>query len=122
MGDVASLAVVLATAVPGLLWIVERRVRRRERSLVHAAARSRDAPASDLAENATMRLPRGRFATIVRVERGTVLVTREGDLEDHVLEAGDELVLPAGGLAVAWAFTDAAVSARRPPWPTPLNT
>jgi hypothetical protein len=49
---------------------------------------------------------------VVRVERGTVLVTREGDREDHVLEAGDELVLPRRGTAVAWAFTPAAVSTR----------
>jgi hypothetical protein len=66
----------------------------------------------ELAENATMRLPRGRRGTCVRVERGTVLVTQQGDLEDHVLETGDEIVLPVRGLAVAWAFTDAAISAR----------
>jgi two-component system, NtrC family, sensor histidine kinase HydH len=64
-----------------------------------------------LRENATMRLPRG-VATIVRVERGTVLVTQEGDLDDHVLEAGDEHVLRRRGLAVAWALTDAAISLR----------
>ena len=66
----------------------------------------------ELAENATMRLPRGRSATVVRVERGTVLITQEGDLDDHVLEAGDEIFLPVGGLAVAWAFTEAAISVR----------
>lgn len=66
----------------------------------------------ELAENATMRLPRGRSTVIVRVERGTVLVTQEGDLEDHVLEPGDEIALGAGRLAVAWAFTEAAISVR----------
>jgi len=71
------------------------------------------AGAWELAENTAMRLPRGSFATMVRVERGTVLVTQEGDLKDHVLEAGDEFVLRPSGLAVAWAFTDAAVSVRR---------
>jgi hypothetical protein len=65
-----------------------------------------------LAENTTMRFPRRRLATVVRIRRGTVLLTQEGDLEDHVLEGGDEIVLPAGGLAVAWAFTDAAISLR----------
>jgi hypothetical protein len=63
-----------------------------------------------LAGNATLRLPRTGKAMVVRVGRGTVLVTQEGDLEDHVLERGDELVLPCGGLAVVWAFTDAAIS------------
>jgi hypothetical protein len=63
----------------------------------------------DLPENATLRLPAG-IALVVRVERGTVLVTQEGDLDDHVLERGDELVLSHPGLAVAWAFTDAALS------------
>lgn len=67
----------------------------------------------ELAENATMRLPRGRLAVVVRAERGMVLITQEGDPEDHVLEPGDEIVLPVGGLAVAWAFTDAVISVRR---------
>lgn len=66
----------------------------------------------ELPENATVRLPRGRSTLIVRVERGTVLVTQEGDLEDHVLEPGDEIALAAGRLAVAWAFTEAAISVR----------
>jgi hypothetical protein len=66
----------------------------------------------DLAENAAARVSRARTAVLVRVERGTVMVTREGDLEDHVLERGDELLLPAGRLAVAWAFTPARLSVR----------
>jgi hypothetical protein len=66
----------------------------------------------DLAENSATRLPRGRPATLVRVERGTVLVTQEGTLEDHVLEAGDIIILGGRGLAVAWAFTEAVISVR----------
>lgn len=66
----------------------------------------------ELAQNGTMRLPRFGSATIVRVERGTVLVTQEGDLEDHVLEPGDERVLKAGPRAVAWAFTEAVITVR----------
>jgi hypothetical protein len=65
----------------------------------------------DLPENATLRLPAGS-GSVVRVERGTVLVTQQGDLDDHVLEPGDELVLSRAGLAVAWAFTDAVLSIR----------
>jgi hypothetical protein len=67
----------------------------------------------ELAESATVRLPRGRAAHVVHVERGTVLVTQEGDLDDHILERGDEIILPVGGLAVAWAFTKAAISLRK---------
>jgi hypothetical protein len=65
---------------------------------------------TELDADATVRLPRFRPATVVHVERGTVLVTQEGDLEDHVLVDGDELVLRAEGLAVAWAFTDAVLA------------
>jgi hypothetical protein len=63
----------------------------------------------EIPENATVRLPRGRRPTLVRVERGTVLVTRAGDHEDHVLGPGDELLLPPRGLAVAWALTEAGM-------------
>jgi Protein of unknown function (DUF2917) len=64
----------------------------------------------DLDENETRALPRGRVGSVVRVQRGTVLVTQEGDGEDHVLEPGDELLLRRRGRAVAWAFTDATIS------------
>ena len=63
----------------------------------------------ELPENAAVRLPSGT-GIFVRAERGTVLVTQEGDFDDHVLEPGDELVLSRPGLAVAWAFTDATLS------------
>jgi signal transduction histidine kinase len=80
----------------------------------HAVASHASTPTArlELAENQVIRLPRRHGATVVRVERGTVLVTRGGDREDHVLEPGDELVLPRGGVAVAWAFTSAIVSVR----------
>lgn len=65
-----------------------------------------------LTKDATARLPRGRLPILVRVARGTVLVTQEGEPEDHVLEAGDEAVFPPGGHVVAWALTDAAISTR----------
>ena len=63
----------------------------------------------DLREGAVRKLPGGP-GVVVRVERGTVLVTREGDLADHVLEPGDALDLSGAGRAVAWAFTDATLS------------
>ena len=69
-----------------------------------------------LADNAVVPLPRGRSAKIVRVESGTVLITQEGDFEDHLLVSGDEILLHTRGLAVAWAFTKAALSVRKVPW------
>jgi DUF2917 family protein len=73
---------------------------------------SKTSPARwNLAENEAMRVSRG-VPVVLRVERGTVLVTLRGDYEDHVLEPGDEMFLPRGGLAVAWAFTEATISLR----------
>jgi signal transduction histidine kinase len=76
-------------------------------------ASSTDRERWELAENETMRLPHRHGAMVVRVERGTVLITQKGDHEDHVLEPGDELVVRRRGLAVAWAFTDAVIEVVR---------
>jgi hypothetical protein len=64
----------------------------------------------DLAQDETLRLPRRRKGVLARVEHGTVVVTQAGDPGDHVLQAGDEVVLPPGGLAVAWALAPAVLS------------
>jgi len=53
------------------------------------------------------RLAGQRGPVAIRVECGTVLVTREGDPVDHVLRAGDEVVLPPRGKVVAWALEPA---------------
>jgi len=63
----------------------------------------------DLTRDATLRLPPGRGETVVRAVLGTVVVTREGDPDDHVLTPGMELRLPPVGLAVAWAVAAARV-------------
>ncbi len=61
----------------------------------------------ELARDATLRLRAGRAQVALRVTAGCVLVTREGDPEDHVLGSGDELRLSGPGLAVAWALSPA---------------
>jgi signal transduction histidine kinase len=66
----------------------------------------------ELCENDAVPLPNGGEGTVVRVHHGTVLVTQEGDLDDHVLETGDELLLRRRGRAVAWALTGASLSVR----------
>ncbi len=66
----------------------------------------------DLERDATLRVPRLGTGTVVEVVRGTVLVTREGDLEDHVLEPGMTLPLGAQGRVVAWALVPSTVRVR----------
>jgi hypothetical protein len=69
----------------------------------------------DLPPDATVRLPPRRGGTVVRAVAGTVVVTREGDLEDHVLTPGAELRLPPAGLAVAWAMAASRIQVRVEP-------
>ena len=76
----------------------------------------------ELPRDATLRLRAGTRGVRIQAERGTVLVTREGDLDDHVLESGQELLVTGGGLVVAWAIEPAALVvsrdvARRTPAP-----
>jgi len=67
----------------------------------------------DLPRDATLRLP--RRGTVVEVERGLVLVTREGDGEDHVLSPGMSLPVEGRGLAVAWALAPSTLRMRARP-------
>ncbi len=48
----------------------------------------------------------------ISVERGVLVVTCEGDVEDHVLAAGDSLVLKGRGRVVAWALEPASATVR----------
>ncbi len=66
-----------------------------------------------LARDQVLRLPAWREGSAVRVESGMVVVTREGDPEDHVLQAGAELRVPGHGLALAWALEPSRVEVRR---------
>lgn len=58
----------------------------------------------ELERDATLRLAAGREGILLRAERGTVLVTREGDAEDHVVVPGEPLLVTGKGLVVAWAL------------------
>jgi DUF2917 family protein len=111
----AQLRAVPSSAPVGKITIAagERRGRRKSNMATANRTNPSSAPVAwKLAENAAMRVSRHGVAVVVRVDRGTVLVTRQGDVQDHVLEPGDELRVPRGGLAVAWAFTDATISVR----------
>jgi len=49
----------------------------------------------------------GRRGTTVRVARGRVWLTRDGDIRDYVLNAGESLELAAGGRLVLFGLTEA---------------
>ena len=88
----------------------------------------RDGP-RDMALDETVRLIPGRKGVVLDLRRGCLLVTQEGDLQDHVLEAGDELRLTGPGAVVAWALWpsslvvihDAAARVRPVPLPAGVN-
>jgi hypothetical protein len=63
--------------------------------------------------NGTLRIVSGRDGVTVRCDAGTILVTQEGDLVDHVLHPQDELRTSGRGLVVAWALSDAALTVAR---------
>ncbi len=65
-----------------------------------AARGGRGSGTFELARNRTLRIPQ-RGGTVIRVDSGVVMVTREGDLDDHVLERGMELAVLEPGLVVA---------------------
>jgi hypothetical protein len=65
-----------------------------------------------LGKNETSHLSGLHGPVVIRVESGLVLVTREGDPEDHVLRAGEVVVLPPRGKVVAWALEPAQAIVR----------
>jgi hypothetical protein len=76
------------------------------------AAKRGDRPtrAWDLRRDETLRLAPGPGGLVLRAERGSLVVTQEGDPDDHVLGPGDELALRARGLAVVWALSAACLA------------
>jgi hypothetical protein len=66
-----------------------------------------------LGKDETSHLTGVRGPVAIRVEAGLVVVTREGDPEDHVLRAGEAVVLPPQGKVVAWALAPARATVRR---------
>jgi len=61
-----------------------------------------------LARDEVLRIPGGRESAL-RVDRGVVVVTREGDPEDHVLLPGMEVAVPGRGKTLAWALEPAVI-------------
>ncbi len=51
-----------------------------------------------------------RCCSCIRCESGTVLLTQEGDRQDHILQGGDEFRPRADGMLVIWAFSDASLT------------
>ncbi len=66
-----------------------------------------------LCADGTLRIRPGRNGVALRCDAGTLVVTQEGDLFDHVLGPRDELTTLGRGLVVAWALSDAALTVVR---------
>ncbi len=87
--------------------------------LVWKALRRWSSPGGDaegtreLSPGQAVRLPSFGEGSSLRLQSGLVVVTREGDHRDHVLEAGSELHLPRRGRVVAWAFELSRIEVRR---------
>ena len=63
-----------------------------------------------MADNDTVALRPGARGLSLRGQRGTFLVTQEGDPLDHVLEPGGELRTTRRGLVVIWALSDGVIA------------
>jgi Protein of unknown function (DUF2917) len=68
------------------------------------------AQAWDLATDRTLRLVPPRRGMVLTVASGSVLVTQEGDPEDHVLGAGEQVWLARRRVVVAWALAASRVA------------
>ncbi len=68
-----------------------------------------------LHDNGTVRLHPRAQGLRLRAERGTFLVTLEGDPEDHVLRGSDVVRTARRGLVVVWALSDGAFEVDDPP-------
>ena len=75
----------------------------------------RGAASWDLPRDSTLRVHPGRNGVVLRADAGLLHVTQSGDLEDHVLEPGEELRLPRGGLVVAFALAPSRLVVRDAP-------
>ena len=56
----------------------------------------------------------GRRGTTVRVTQGQVWLTREGDMKDYVLRAGDAMELKTSGTVVVFGLTEASLQFHTP--------
>ena len=87
-------------------WVVERLRPPRERSQGGAAPRGVSAaPQLPLRNNEATSF-RARPGCEITCERGVVLVTQEGDPDDHVLETGETLQVSKSGRVAAMALRD----------------
>ena len=83
-------------------------------------SRARPAPAAAeegrfaLRRDATLRLRPPAGGLVLAALSGTLVVTQQGDRDDHVLTPGATLRVARRGLVVAWALSDASLSVTAP--------
>ena len=67
----------------------------------------------ELGKDATWSARIGGSAVEVRCSRGVLLVTLEGDVEDHVLSEGESFVTTRRGRLAVWALEAARLRVKR---------
>lgn len=73
-------------------------------------ARKAESQPWPLHDNGTMSLRPGAGGVVVRIDRGQVLLTQEGDRDDHVLGPGDAYRAAGRKAVVLWALSEASVA------------
>ncbi|MFL5264241.1 MAG: DUF2917 domain-containing protein [Anaeromyxobacteraceae bacterium] len=67
-----------------------------------------------LRRDETVRLRPRASGLVLEAQSGTIVVTQQGDLVDHVLTPGAAVRVPRGGVVVAWALSDASLTVTAP--------
>ena len=56
----------------------------------------------------------GRPGMIIRIAQGRVWLTRDGDIRDYVLSAGESMLLDGSGKVVVFGLTDGFLQVDKP--------
>ncbi len=62
-----------------------------------------------MGEDSVVRIDGDFRGAVISCEEGTVNVTQQNDIEDHVLSEEDEFLIERKGRVIAWALSDASL-------------
>lgn len=62
-----------------------------------------------LSKGSMLRIEMTRQSRVISCQAGVYWITQEGDPQDHLLEAGEKLIIDRAGLVVVQGITDGAI-------------